>query len=91
MLVDPLNAPVVPLGDDVVLVMQGERSGVAARDVGHLRGCIAAADTEDGSGLVQGSHERAWMRSQSLGATSWAGRPPANHPIGTATRTGLWC
>jgi hypothetical protein len=25
------------------------------------------------------------MRSQSLGSTSSAGRPPANHPIGTAT------
>ena len=75
------------LGEDVVLVVQGERSGVAARDVGHLGWRIAVDDAEDGAGVVQGSMS-AWMRSQSLGATSSAGRPPANHPIGTATPDG---
>src|SRR5690348_7620800 len=56
-LANSLHGRVVVLGEDVVLVVQGERSGVAMRDVGHLEGCIAVDDSEDGARVVQGSHE----------------------------------
>ena len=37
-LASSLHGRVVVLGEDVVLVVQGERSGVAVGDVGHLGG-----------------------------------------------------
>jgi hypothetical protein len=69
---------VVLLGEDVVLVVQGERSGVAVRDVGHLGRCIAVDDSEDGAGVVQGSHEG--VDAVPVARGDEFGGPPAGEP-----------
>jgi hypothetical protein len=75
------------IGDDVIPVVQGQSVGIAAGNVGHRRAGVAVGNTEGRARIVQRAHDGADTVSVS-GATSSAGCPPANQPIGTATPDG---